>query len=500
MLDQQECTETIHDPDVRRPTLDPENWGEMRGLGHRMLDDTFDWLESVRERSVWQPMSTAARALLDEPLPIEGEDASTVYGQFLRAVRAFPLGNVHPRFWAWVIGTGSPIGVLAEMLSAAMNVNVVGGDHAATRVELQVLDWSKEMVGFPADASGILVSGGSIANLVGLTVALRARASADVTRVGVGAAGREFTMYASTETHNSVRKAVGLLGLGTDALRLIPCNDRFEIDVPALACAIADDRAAGRQPIAVVGNAGTVNTGAIDPLAALADLCEREDLWLHIDGAIGAPARLSPEITPLFRGLERADSVAFDFHKWLYVPYDAGCILVRDAAAHRAAFTEPAAYLARTSRGLWSDDTVAFGDYGIELSRPFRALKIWMALKTLGARRHAECIEANVSQAKLLADLVQADEDLELLAPVPLNIVCFRFTAPGVFDADLDAINEEILLGLQEEGIAVVMQTRVRGKLALRTAITNHRSRPEDFELLAREVAGRGRRLLDDRR
>jgi aromatic-L-amino-acid/L-tryptophan decarboxylase len=505
MTKQSDCIETI---DVRHHTIDPPDWDAFRRVGHRMLDDAIAYLETARERPVWQATPAAVRERLAVPLPLEGEDLAAVYGDFVENVLPFALGSVHPRFWGWVIGSGSPVGVLAEMLAAAMNSNCFGGDQGATWVEEQVLAWSKAIVGFPPEASGLLVSGGSIANLVALTVALRAHAGFDVAGAGVGAAPRPLTLYASAETHASVRKAVAILGLGTQALRAVPVTSSFAIDLAALERMIAADRRAGRQPFCVIANAGTVNTGAIDPLDALADLCAREELWLHVDGAIGAPAVLSPRLAPAFAGMSRADSLIFDFHKWMYVNYAAACVLVRDAEAHRRAFTEPAAYLARSPRGLASEGTPAFGEYGPELSRPFRALKVWMALKAHGARCYADCIEGNVAQARRLAALVAERPELELLAPVPLNIVCFRFVgrararaehavAAADLDGDaLDAANAEILMQLQEAGIAVISRTTLHGRLALRVAITNHRSRDEDFDLLIREVVARGTRLV----
>ncbi len=480
-------------------SLDPENWDDLRHLGHRMVDDMLGYLEQVRERPAWQPVPDSVKERLRQPVPREPEGAERAYEDFRELVLPYPLGNIHPRFWAWVIGTGTPLGALAEMLAATMNPNVGGGDHGANYVEAQVLDWCKEMLGFPAAASGILVSGGSMANLVGLAVARNVGAGYDVRRQGRRADGGPMTVYGSRETHSSVQKAVELMGLGSENLRLLPVNAEFELEVAALERAIADDRGAGCRPLCVVGNAGTVNTGAIDDLTRLAEICAREELWLHVDGAFGALACLSPEVRPRLAGLERADSVAFDLHKWMYMPFEVGCVLVRDAAAHRRTFSLTPDYLAHAERGA-AGGALWFSEYGLQLSRGFRALKVWMSLKEHGLDRYARLVHQNIQQARYLAELVTAAPDLELLAPVPMNIVCFRYAGSGEGrdEPALDALNKELLMRLHEEGIAVPSNATIGGRYAIRVAITNHRSRREDFQLLVREVRRIGSALVAD--
>ncbi len=477
-------------------TLDPQNWDELRALGHQMLDDMFAHLQSLREQPAWQPYPEQAREKIGGQVPMHESDARAVYENFQANILPYPNGNIHPRFWGWVQGTGTPLGVLSEMLAATMNPNVGGGNHAPAYVETQVLDWLKEIFDFPSQASGLLVSGGSMANFVALAVARNAQAGYNIRQEGL-ANHTPLVVYGSVEMHSSLLKAVELLGIGNQYFQRIGVNEAFEIDVAALRAAIVQDKADGLQPLCIIGNAGTVNTGAIDDLDALADLAREFDLWFHVDGAFGAWAYTIPSFREKLKGLARADSLAFDLHKWFYTQYEAGATLVRSDRAHYQTFTVQPPYLKHTGRGPHGGQNW-FTDYGLQLSRGFRALKVWMAFKTFGLNKLARLFEQNIAQAQYLAELVERAPHLELTAPHPLNIVCLRYLAPNMEDDPLNAFNQELLARLQESGIAAPSSTTLRGKFSIRVAIVNHRSRREDFELLVAAVERIGAELMEE--
>lgn len=479
-------------------TLDPVDeagWGDLRALGHRMLDEMFSGMEEVRERPVWQPMPDTVRgALAGEPVPYQGQGAETVYAEFVENVLPYPTGNTHPRYFGWVKGTGTPLGMLADMLAAGMNPHMAGFDQAPKLVELQVLKWLGQLMGFPAATSGLLTSGGTMANLTGLNVGRFALAGYDVRAEGL-AGHPQMRIYCSNETHSWVWKTAELLGLGRAGVRAIGVDAAYRMDVSALRSAIVEDRAAGLHPICVIGTAGTVNTGATDDLATLADLCAEQKLWFHVDGAFGALAYLSDEMKPMLRGMERADSLAFDLHKWGYLPFEVGCVLVRDPEMHRAAFATAASYLTEMDRGPAAGG-MTFAERGVELSRGFKALKVWMSLKAHGVEALREVIEQNIAQAHYLGGLIDEARELELMAPVTMNVVCLRYRITGADERQLNALNQEIVMRVQESGVAVPSSTLLEGRFAIRVAIVNQRSRKEDFDMLVQAVLEAGRAVV----
>jgi aromatic-L-amino-acid/L-tryptophan decarboxylase len=474
-------------------TLDPNDWIAMKELGHRMLDDMFEYLQSVRERPVWKKPSAIAVNNMQQPLPETGQEPEEVYEEFVTQILPYNKNNIHPRFWAWVEGGGTPFGMLADMLASGMNPNVAIGDHMAMYVDNQVIEWSKKMMGFPEEAGGLLVSGGSLANITALVVA-RNHFNSDIKKKGLLASRAQLIVYGSSETHNCVAKGVEVIGIGSDNFRKIPVDAEYRIKLDALKEMIAADKQAGHLPFCIVGNAGTVNTGAIDPLSELAAIAQQEKMWFHIDGAFGAIPKILPEFKEQLKGIEQADSLSFDFHKWLYVNYEVGCVLIRDKAIQREAFATTVNYLALHERGL-SAGPETFTNFGMELSRGFKALKVWMSLKEHGIQKYRKLVRQNLQQAQYLANNIQQEGFLELLAPVPLNVVCFRYNPGNISEEALNTVNKEILMRLHEEGIAAPSYTLLNGKYAIRAAIVNHRSTFSDFDVLIKETIRIGNEL-----
>lgn len=479
-------------------TLDPNDWESMRSLGHRILDEALDYLETLRDRPVWEHAPHHVKEHFEGSAPLGPQPPEEVYQEYIQYILPHQLGNSHPRFWGWEAGTGTVMGMYAELLAAA--TDAVSGSFSYLSnnyVEMQVLNWCKTLLGYPLTASGQLTSGCSASNLIGLAVARSAKAGFDVRSKGMRGSLQQMTIYCSEEAHSSIQKAVELLGFGNDALRKVPVNESMEIDLSALRPAIKKDRATGLVPICVVGVAGTTNTGAIDDLEGLANICRDEGLWFHVDGAFGAWAAIAPASKHLVSGLERADSLAFDLHKWMYLSYPIGCVLVRSAEDHRSTFSLTPTYLAHGEgwRGLTGVDVPWLSDYGFELSRGFQALKAWMTLKEQGVEKYGRLIQQNIDQANYLARLIEASPQLELALPVSLNIVCFRYVRADLNDASLNDLNKQIEIELQEQGIAVLSIITIGNKKYLHAAITNHRSRRDDFDILVREVIRIGNAL-----
>ncbi len=358
----------------REETLDPEDWEAMRALGHRMVDDMMDYMETLRNRPVWQHAPPAIRDRFSGPPPTGPELPQEVYNEYRRSILPYQLGNSHPRYWGWVTGCGTIMGAYAEMLAASTDsVSGAFSYMSNNYVERQVVDWCRQLLGFPQSSTGLLTSGCSASTLIGLAVARNTMAGYDVRAKGMHVSGKQMTVYCSEEAHSSVQKAVELLGFGNEALRRVPVTESLQIDVPALRDMITTDRAAGCNPVCIVGVAGTTNTAAIDDLNALADICAEERCWFHVDGAFGAWAAIAPKSRHLVSGMERADSLAFDLHKWMYLAYPVACVLIRDGQAHRNTFSLTPTYLAHGEgdRGLTGVDVPWLADYGFELSRGF---------------------------------------------------------------------------------------------------------------------------------
>lgn len=475
-------------PVVPGETLDPHNWDDIRAQGHRMLDDMLDHLANVRDRPVWRPVPDDVRARFRTAPPRSSSDLEDVYQEFTDFIAPYSTGNTHPGFMGWVHGGGSAVGMLAEMLAAGLNANLGGRDHIPIEVERQIVEWMRGLFGFPATASGIFVTGTSMANLMAVLVARTAVLGQSVRQQGVGERGALLTAYTSSAAHGCIAQGMDLAGFGRDALRNIPIDRLHRIDVGALRTRIALDRACGLEPFLVVGSAGTVDIGAIDDLQALSELCREENLWFHVDGAYGALGILSPTLAPRLAGLERANSIALDFHKWGQVPYDAGFLIVRDGEQHRNTFAAPAAYLRRETRGLAAGSSWPC-DFGPDLSRGFRALKTWFTFKAFGTEKLGAMIARTCALAGYLETRILAEPKLELLAPVQLNIVCFRYRC-----ANANTVNADIVADIHESGIAAPSTTILDGQLAIRAAIVNHRTDFSDIDALVSAVLEFGER------
>lgn len=477
-------------------TLDPRTeaeWEAFRQAGYRIVDLALSRHRNLRNQPCWTPPSAEARPSFLEAAPKEGMGLEFALAKAEHDILPYGTGNLHPRFWGWVLGAGNLPGMVGQWLATSMNANVFAGDQGPVHLEKQVLGWCKDWFGFPAESSGILTGGASMANLLALAVARHWATEGEIKVKGAQVAGG-LRIYASEATHNSILKGAQLLGLGSESVRLIRC-DQGRINLTDLERAVTQDREAGLRPFCLVANAGTVGVGALDPLPELRALADRHHLWLHVDGAIGGLGWLSPALRPRLQGLPLADSLAFDFHKWGQVPYDAGCLLVRNGECHKETFQVGAEYLNTLEGGLTPHGSHAFNSFSPLLSRGDRALKIWMTFQSLGTDRMARIFEKTVAQATHLGERVANHPDLELMSPVTLNIVCFRFKG-DLEESALNALNESILVALQESGFCVMSPYRVTDKFCMRVALSNHRTLTEDLEALVLQVLATAKRLL----
>jgi aromatic-L-amino-acid/L-tryptophan decarboxylase len=467
--------------------LSPE---EFRTLGYRAVDLVAEQLAAPPDDPARRYVPPELRQqILEQPLPQEASDPEELLEAVARMVLPYPMGNASPRFFAWVNSPPAPIGILAEMLAAALNASVAGGDHAATYVEHATLNWLKALIGYPAESGAILTSGSSVANLIGLAAMRHVKTQGDMRAQGFYGEQAPMVIYTSTQGHSCIEKGVELLGFGHDYLHKIPVNADFQMDIDKLRAQIAMDRAAGLRPVCVAASAGTVNTGAIDPLDELADLCSVENLWFHIDGAYGAVGILAEQTAGLYKGMERAESIAIDPHKWLYMPVECGCALVRDKQVMRDTFSLVPSYLRDDKALPW------FSEFGIQQTRGFKALKLWMTLQQIGEQGYRELISRDIGLARVLQQLILLREDFELVAAGPLSVTCFRYAPNGA--NDLNALNRQLLEIVQREGKVYLTSTELDGKFVLRACIINFRTQESDLRFLLETLAEAGQRVLN---
>ncbi|HXS82117.1 MAG TPA: pyridoxal-dependent decarboxylase [Methylomirabilota bacterium] len=481
---------------------------ELRRWGEAVLDLMSRYHEGLRDRRV-APNTTSReiRAAFDRTMPEEGAGFAATLQEFEEDLLPLVRHNGHPRMFGYVQSPGVPVASLADLLASMLNANLTVWRSAPGPVEIERLavEWVRQMVGAHPAGDGIFVSGGSMANFSALAAARRTKAPIDIAREGAHALPRAMRLYVSPETHHSVAKAATLLGIGSDHVREVPVDDGSRMRVDSLETMIEEDRRSGYHPFCIAGTAGTVGTGAIDPLDALADVAERHGLWFHIDASYGGFAALAPAARAKLGAFARADSIALDPHKWMYLPVDCGCVLYRDPAAAYATFAHDAEYMRVMDSA--PAESFAYWNYGPELSRRFRALKVWMMLRAVGIAPLRAAVEKDLACAALLAEKVEASRDFERLAPVELSIVCFRHvpargrrlldTASGAdreaVERALDAWNERLLVALQRDGSSYMSNASVGGRFALRACIMNHRTTLADMDVLLadlRRIAG----------
>jgi aromatic-L-amino-acid decarboxylase len=468
--------------------LDPSA-DEIRDWSNSVIQLMVDYLGELRNRPVYGRMSSREiRDRLDASLPIKGNDFDGLLKVFRETVIPFSRQNAHPRMFGYVQSPGTPLAAFADLLASMLNANLTVWRSAPAPVELErlTIDWIRQILGFNAEAGGLFVSGGSMANLAAIAAARQVKDDSS---------GR-LRMYASRETHFSIAKAAALLGIGRENVRLVAVDGRFKIRLDDLTAKITADLEAGYIPFCVVANAGTVNTGAVDSLADIREVADRFQLWMHIDGSYGAFAILAESAKKLFAGIEQADSIALDPHKWLYLPVDVGCVIYHEPQIARGAFAHEAEYTRIIAEE--ADEAFAFWDYSPELSRRFRALKVWMLLKGVGLDSLAEAIESNLACARYLESMVRASDDFEMVAPVELSIFCFRHVPAQLRKESaqvIDSFNERLLIALQRDGSSYLSNATLNGRFALRGCVLNYRTTLRDIEILLDDLRRVGRSL-----
>jgi aromatic-L-amino-acid/L-tryptophan decarboxylase len=460
---------------------------EIKRIGYRAVDMIAEHLTTLPEKPVFRPFpAELAAKYLGSKAPESGQEADDILTTFAREIEPYPFGNGHPRFYGWVNSPPVVLGIFAEALAAAMNPSCAGGNHAAIYVEREVINWFKQIVGFPPESIGLLVSGGSIAALTGLAVARQAQCGFDIRTHGVQGTSAQLKFYRTGEGHGCHQKAIELMGIGSENLRSVDHDRSLRMNPSALDDAIREDRQNGNLPVAVIASAGTVNTGAIDPLDEIADVCAKHKVWLHVDGAYGALAILDRQYAKQLSGLSRADSVALDPHKWLYVPVEAGVVLVRDARQMRATFSLVPPYLQTDGKTEGVGGLPWFSEYGFQQTRGFRALKVWMALRYHGLSGYRSSIQRDIRLAELLANSLRTSEDFEVFEPQSLSVVCFRYAPAELRDnvQKVDDLNKGVLEKVQLGGQAFLSSTVLDGRFWLRACIINPRTCEEDLEEL----------------
>ncbi|GJL94862.1 MAG: cytochrome d ubiquinol oxidase subunit I [Hyphococcus sp.] len=471
--------------------LDPANWEEFRSFLHELSDDVTTHLKDIRQKRVWTRPTPDVYDAFRSDIPVEGKGVDATYEEFKTNILPHIAGNIHPRFWGWVVGSGAPSSMVGDWLAAFVNGVPTIFDESARLTEIQIIDWIKSLFGFDDEASGVLTTGVSESTLIALVAARHSVLGEVGKQKGLYGIDADPVFYLCDQTHDSSRKAIEIMGFGSDHIQTIASDDQFQMKPDLLADQIKNDLQQGRKPIAVIATVGTVGTGAFDDLEAIGAICKKENIWLHVDGAFGVWAILSETKKDNVRGLEYADSLVFDMHKWMYQSYDIGCVLVRSAVKHRRSLQVSANYLDQIE-GTLRNVSKDLCDYTIQLSRGFKALKFWFSLKSEGLSSFAKAIDHNIDCADYLTRRIEQSPNLELLAPTSLNVVNFRYLAVGKTNEELNKINTELVRRLNSDGVAVPSSLIFDGKFAIRIAISNHRTNRNDIDLMLDHVLENG--------
>jgi len=471
--------------------LNPKDWIKTKEIAHQMIEDTFEFFQSIDVKPCWKPLPISVKNNLNEKLPLDGTPLSTVYSEYKKNIFPYYQGNIHPQYFAWIQGGGNITSALGDFLSSIFNSNSSIGDHAARYVEKQVIGWCKEMFQLPINSEGILLTGSSMANL---TAIVTAKNWATKSKMDIG----NLSIYSSVETHSCIAKAVKNIGLPQKTLRLIRVNNEFEISAEALIEEIEMDIENGFTPFMIIANIGTANTGAIDSIKRLSKISKKYKLWLHIDGAYGLPAYITKEFANELGNLSKADSIAFDFHKLFNINYDVGCLIVKNKNNLKETFTtnEAAHYLVNGNEGI-AGGIETTDNLGFELSRSFKALKIWMTIKEFGMTQISEVIRDKLSQAKYLENYISNEPSLQLMSPVKLSIVNFRFIKKGLTNVQLNELNKKIVITIQLEGFGVPAISEINKLIVIRVCIANHRTEYKHIDALVKKIITIGNKLAN---
>ena len=478
-------------------SLDPDDWSKQRALGHEMLDDMMTRLETIRDHDFHWPSEKEVKELM-LPLPEKGTGERETYQIFKENILNFSLTHIKPNFWGVVAGTGSPYGMLVEMLVGGVNNLMAAKPGIGGYIHEQVIEWIKELLEYPAEAGGILVNGGSEANFTALAVARNAKAARDMKKEGVHGQPQRMVLYCSDQAHECIERSVELLGLGNEALRWIPTNNDHSMNLNKLIKQIKQDRYSGYHPFCVIGTAGTTNNGAFDDFKALREIANQENMWFHVDGAFGSWLKLSVTHKHLSDGIELADSLAVDLHKWISMPYGIGCTLVRDKKAHFKTFVygHEAEYI-KSGQDLGDDQITSPHNLALALSRNNLNLKAYMLLRAYGREMYSGLVQQNLDQIKYFSGLIEANSSLELMAPVISNVVCFRYNPGGLGKEYLDSLNQGILQKIWEINFWIISDTHVKDQYMLRVCNVNNRTTKSDFDELVSDILRIGEQLMN---